>query len=61
MSKYFSPLDPIVIIYIFAKTITFFTNGKSLPNFVYLLSETHFVYLLSETHRKYLNIGSEFV
>ena len=37
----FSPLDPIVIIYIIAKIITFFTNGKSLPNFVHLLSEIH--------------------
>ena len=37
----FSPLDPIVISYIIDKIITFFTNGKSLPNFIYLLSEIH--------------------
>ena len=34
-------MDPIVIIYIIVKITTFFTNGKSLPNFVYLLRETH--------------------
>ena len=34
-------MDPIVITYIIVKIITFSTNGKSLPSFVYLLSETH--------------------
>ena len=34
-------MDLIVIIYIIAKIITSFTNGKSLPNSDYLLSEIH--------------------
>ena len=37
----YSPLDPIVIICIVAEIITFFTNGKSLPNFVSLFREIH--------------------
>ena len=35
----FSPVDPMVIIYIII--YPFFTNGNRLPNFVYLLSKLH--------------------
>ena len=52
-------MDPIVIIYIIAKIITFLTKGKSLPNCVYLLSEIHGTTV--RDMKKYLNIGSEFI
>ena len=42
MSKYWIfSIGSYIIIHIIAKIITIFTNGKSLPNYVYLLSEIH--------------------
>ena len=55
----FSPLNPILIIYIIAKIITFFTNVKSLQNFVYLVSEIYQT-AARDNYEKYLNVGSEF-